>query len=60
MSLVGVAAHQAAYELVDLQPGQTVFMTGGTTAIGVYAARMAKSLGLQGYRLAPRESTRNS
>jgi alcohol dehydrogenase len=47
MSLVRVAAHQAAYELVNLQPGQTVFMTGGTTAIGIYATRMAKSLGLK-------------
>lgn len=45
MSLVGVAAYQAAYKLIDLQPGQIVFMTGGTTAIGVYADWMAKSLG---------------
>ena len=46
MSLVRVTAHQAAYELADVQPGQTAFMR-GTTAIGIYAARMAKSLGFE-------------
>lgn len=45
ISLVGLTAYQAMYELVDLQPGQTVFVNGGTTGVGIYAIQMAKSLG---------------
>ncbi|KAF9643570.1 NAD(P)-binding protein [Thelephora ganbajun] len=45
ISLVGLTAYQAVYELVDLRPGQTVFVNGGTTAVGIYAIQMAKALG---------------
>lgn len=45
ISLVGLTAYQAMYELVELQPGQTVFVNGGTTAVGIYAIQMAKALG---------------
>jgi NADPH:quinone reductase-like Zn-dependent oxidoreductase len=45
ISLVGLTAYQAMHELVDLQPDQTVFVNGGTTAVGIYAIQMAKSLG---------------
>ena len=35
------------YELVELQPGQMVFVNGGTTAVGIYALQMAKVLGCE-------------
>ncbi|KAF9643579.1 NAD(P)-binding protein, partial [Thelephora ganbajun] len=45
ISLVGLTAYQAMYELVDLRPGQTVFVNGGTTAVGICVIQMAKGLG---------------
>lgn len=45
VSLVGLTAYQALYERVNIRPGQTVFVNGGTTAVGIYAIQMAKGLG---------------
>ena len=43
--IAGLTAHQALLELGHLQPGQSVFVNGGSTAVGSFAIMIAKALG---------------
>ena len=45
VALVGLTAVYALYELANLQPGQNVFINGGSTAVGILAVQMAKATG---------------
>ncbi|KAF7791263.1 hypothetical protein EIP86_002277 [Pleurotus ostreatoroseus] len=45
IALVGLTADYALYELANLQPGQNVFINGGSTAVGILAIQMAKATG---------------
>jgi len=46
---VGLTAYQALFELAKLrqEPGQSVFINGGSTSVGMYAIQIAKSYGLK-------------
>ena len=46
---VGLAAYQALFEVARLrqEPGQSVFINGGSTSIGIYAIQLAKAYGLK-------------
>jgi len=46
---VGLTAYQALFEVAKLrqEPGQSVFINGGTTSVGMYAIQLAKAYGLK-------------
>lgn len=46
---VGLTAYQALFEVGKLrqEPGQSVFINGGSTSVGMYAIQLAKSYGLK-------------
>jgi len=46
---VGLTAYQALFEIAKLrqEPGQSVFINGGSTSVGMYAIQIAKSYGLK-------------
>ena len=41
----GLTAYQALIGYAKLQPGQNVFINGGTTSVGLFAIQLAKALG---------------
>lgn len=45
----GLTAYQALFEVAKLkqEPGQSVFINGGSTSVGMYAIQIAKSYGLR-------------
>jgi len=43
--VVAVTAHQALFGVGKLQPGQKVFINGGSTSVGIYAIQFAKGIG---------------
>jgi len=43
--VVAVTAHQALFDIGKLQPGQKVFINGGSTSVGIYAIQFAKAIG---------------
>lgn len=47
--VVGLTAYQALFEVAKLkqEPGQSVFINGGSTSVGMYAIQIAKSYGLK-------------
>lgn len=45
MGLVGATAYRALFHDLKLQPGQSIFINGGSTSIGIIAIQVAKSLG---------------
>lgn len=45
LMLAGMTAYQALFKGLKLEPGQSLFINGGSTAIGIYAIQMAKSIG---------------
>lgn len=46
---VALTAYQALFEVAKLrqEPGQSVFINGGSTSVGMYAIQLAKSYGLK-------------
>ena len=46
---VGLTAYQALFEVAKLkqEPGQSVFINGGSTSVGMYAIQIAKSYGIK-------------
>ena len=44
-ALVGITAHQGLFRCAKLQPGETVFVNGGTGGVGSMVVQMAKAVG---------------
>ena len=45
ITLAGLTAYQALFDLGGLQAGQRVFVNGGSTSVGAFAIQMAKAQG---------------
>ena len=45
MILVGLTAYQILFNIAKLEPGQNIFINGGSTSVGIAAIQMAKSIG---------------
>ena len=45
ISLAGITAYQALFDTAGLQPEQSVFVNGGSTAVGAFAIQFAKAIG---------------
>jgi NADPH2:quinone reductase len=45
IALVGITAHLGLFRCARLQPGETVFVNGGTGGVGAMVAQMAKAAG---------------
>ena len=43
--MVALTAYAALYQIGKLEAGQTIFINGGTTSVGLYAIQFAKALG---------------
>src|SRR5882762_646921 len=46
ISLTCMTAYQSLFNIAKLEEGQTVFINGGSTAVGTYAIQMAKARGI--------------
>ena len=44
-SYAGLTAYQALFNIGQLEPGQSLFINGGSTTVGLYAMQMAKAIG---------------
>ncbi|KAI0343538.1 NAD-P-binding protein [Trametopsis cervina] len=45
LAIVGFTAYQALFTMANLEAGQSIFINGGSTTVGIAAIQMAKSLG---------------
>lgn len=45
IALVAQTAHQALFDIAKLEPGQSLFINGGSTAVGYSAIQLAKAIG---------------
>ncbi len=45
LSLAGLTAYQTLHILADIEAGETVFINGGSTAVGAFAIQIAKAAG---------------
>ncbi|EMD32979.1 hypothetical protein CERSUDRAFT_118408 [Gelatoporia subvermispora B] len=45
LAMAGLTAYQALFRVGGLQPGQTVFVNGGSTSVGAFAIQLAKAAG---------------
>lgn len=45
MALVGATAYHALITVLGLQPGQHLFINGGSTSVGIFAIQYAKTMG---------------
>ena len=45
LTIAGLTAHRALMKIAKLEHGQSIFINGGTTAVGIYATQLAKTLG---------------
>jgi len=45
LSLAGLTAYQALHEIAEIEPQQTVFINGGSTAVGAFGIQIAKAAG---------------
>lgn len=45
LSLAGLTAYQILHKIAEIEPEQTVFINGGSTAVGAFAIQMAKAAG---------------
>lgn len=43
--LAGLTAYQALVDMANIQEGQTVFVNGGSTSVGIFAIQIAKAKG---------------
>ena len=47
IAIVAITAYQALFDIGKLQPGQKVFINGGSTSVGIYAIQFAKAIGCE-------------
>lgn len=45
LALAGGTAYHALHTVLKLEPGQRLFINGGSTSVGIYAIQMARALG---------------
>lgn len=45
LALVGLTAYHSLFNIAKLEPGQNIFINGGSTSVGVAAIQMAKAIG---------------
>lgn len=45
LGYAGLTAYQGLFKTLKLEPGQSVFINGGSTSVGMYAIQMAKAKG---------------
>lgn len=45
LTLAGLTAYQALHGLANIEADQTVFISGGSTAVGAFAIQLAKAAG---------------
>lgn len=45
LGIVGLTAYHALFNMAKIEPGQNVFINGGSTGVGIAAIQMAKSIG---------------
>jgi NADPH:quinone reductase-like Zn-dependent oxidoreductase len=45
----GLTAYHAIFGIAQLEPGQTIFINGGSTSVGAFAIQLAKSTGCKVY-----------
>ena len=43
ITVVAVTVYQALFDIGKLQPGQKIFINGGSTSVGIYAIQFAKA-----------------
>lgn len=47
LAVVGLTAYQSMFHDARLEPGQTVFINGGSTSVGLFAIQIAKARGIK-------------
>lgn len=47
LALAGITAYQALYATANVQPGQTIFINGGSSSVGADAIQIAKAKGVK-------------
>lgn len=47
ITIVAVTAYRALFDIGKLQPGQKIFINGGSTSVGIYAIQLAKAIGCE-------------
>ncbi|KAI0086310.1 hypothetical protein BDY19DRAFT_960779 [Irpex rosettiformis] len=45
LALVGLTAYQCLFNIAKLEPGQSIFINGGSTSVGIAAIQLAKAIG---------------
>ncbi|KAI0797804.1 hypothetical protein C8Q75DRAFT_739747 [Abortiporus biennis] len=45
LAMVGLTAHQAIFDIGKLEPGMSIFINGGSTAVGASAIQFARAIG---------------
>ena len=45
LGLAGMTAYQGLFEVAKIEKDQSIFINGGTTAVGIYATQLAKAIG---------------
>jgi NADPH:quinone reductase-like Zn-dependent oxidoreductase len=45
LAITGLTAYQSLFDIAKLEEGQTVFINGGSTSVGIYAIQFAKVKG---------------
>jgi NADPH:quinone reductase-like Zn-dependent oxidoreductase len=49
LACAGLTAYHAMFGIAKLEPGQTIFINGGSTSVGVFAIQLAKNIGCKIY-----------